>query len=78
MSDPTKMLDWLRTHVVVLDQSEPESFESITEAIVSVIECAFYEAELAGTGDALKEAVQELGQVFAARRGTGSQLGKGE
>lgn len=78
MSDPTNALDWLRTHMMILDEGEPDNFESIKEAVVSVIECAWYEAELAGTGDALKEAVHELRQTYAGRCGVGSQLGKGE
>lgn len=77
MRDPNKMLDWLRTHMLILDQGEPDNFEAIAEAIVGVIECASYEAELAGTTDALKEAIQELRQTYAGRAGTGSALGKG-
>lgn len=71
MADPTKMLDWLRTHMVVLDQGEPDNFESIAEAMVGVVECAYYEAELAGTGDALIEAVRELERAYQGRLGVG-------
>lgn len=78
MNDPTHMLDWLRTHLMVLDEGEPDNFESIQEAIVCVLECAWFEAELAGTSDALKEAVLDLEHAYAGRRGTGSLLGKSE
>lgn len=60
VSAPIPDLNWLRDHMVVLDESEPDSFESIMEAVVNVLEAAYNEADLAGTTDSLIEATQDL------------------
>jgi len=60
--------------MMILDQSEPDTYESIMEAVVGVLEAAYNEAELAGTGDALIQSTQDLTRALGSRTGTGSKL----
>jgi len=70
-ADPIDRLNWLRDHMIIIDQSEPESFESIVEAVVSVVQAAY---TASGYSEVLRESLGELERALAGRTGTGSAL----
>lgn len=64
-------INWLRDHLMVMDESEPDSFESIKEAVCDVLHEAFNDPE---PSEGLAQALTDLKRATRARKGMGSAL----
>lgn len=71
MSEHDK-LNWLRDHMLILDQSEPDSYENLMEAVVGVLETAWKEWDAGEATYEMTRSIATLNDAMRQRRGTGS------
>lgn len=74
MSDGIDLVNWLRDHLMVLDEGEPESFEHIKECVCDVVDMAFNELDAGHNPDRLLlQTVRDLKVAYEGRKGVGSK-----